>query len=115
MEQPPQDNPSEERDDYVRTWDENQGSNDMDAMCLPQEMLNIGSASTNQHFPLLPPFSSSAALEQEPCVYIDRTSDMSSSTPAATPDLIEPLPDEVMTQSFVLNHCRLICSLNEVD
>lgn len=44
-----------------------------------------------------------------------RPSDVSSSTPAATLALIELLQDEVMTQSRVLNHCHLICSLNEVS
>lgn len=35
-----------------------------------------------------------------------RTIEVSSLTPAATPALIERVPDEVMTWSFVLNHCH---------
>lgn len=75
-----------------------------DLMWLPQEMLNIGSTSTHHHFALLPPFSS--IYTPAGAASGGRTIEVSSLTPAATPALIEPVPDEVMTWSFVLNHCH---------
>lgn len=74
-----------------------------DLMWLPQEMLNIGSTSTHHHFALLPRFSS--IYTPAGAASGGRTIEVSSLTPAATPALIEPVPDEVMTWSFVLNHC----------
>lgn len=73
-------------------------------------MLNTGLTSARHHVPL-PPASCSLSVS---ALYSEQ-SEASSSSPAATLPLIEPLRDEVMTQSRVLNHCRLICSLNEVS
>ena len=66
-------------------------------MCLPQETLNIGETSTRHHFVLLPPFS--LPLPHLSRRRVESLSEVSSSTPAATPALIEPLQNEVMTES----------------